>query len=130
VLWGSLTLCVAGDVEIVPWDAELADEATVEGYYRLVLAAAAVDRPDELPLMTRAAGVGRLRTPLGGQEAARRWVGRQGIAADTRVSDRPRPSGSVGTRGGVVQPAPLGHRALDDVLDPALPSCSASPAVL
>jgi mycothiol synthase len=72
-----LNLIVAGDVEIVSWDAEFTDEATVESYYRLVVAAAAVDRPHELPLMTREAIVGRLRTPLSGQEAARRWVARR-----------------------------------------------------
>jgi mycothiol synthase len=87
-----LNLTMSGDVEITPWDAELADEAMVEGYYRLVVAAAAVDRPDELPLMTRAAIVGRLRTPLRGQEAAQRWVARKaaqvvGVAAAGFLED-------------------------------------------
>jgi GNAT superfamily N-acetyltransferase len=54
-------------------DVELADAATVDGYYRLHLAAAAIDRPGDPPL-TRAAVVGRLRTPLSGQEASHRWV--------------------------------------------------------
>lgn len=71
-----MNLSVAADVEIVPLDPESVDATTLDGFYRLHVAAAAVDRPGDPPL-TREAVVGRLRTPLTGQEAARCWVARR-----------------------------------------------------